>query len=359
MYCCPSTRRGPRISQGRILAPKENSLWFTEKSSLWHDYFHPSWYGTSSFSTRSLSILWYTQQTRNLRTSRSLHGYNICILYNIYILAIWCHSCQYICRDICWWFCFLFHKPGWRSIIPVSPELQAYCWFHGGRRFLPGYTSFTWTRHKDDHLSVHLCQSAFTNYATHCFGVASMNPVPNMTPYRSGLPIDAIPNVDPEDVDLKWRTKVYQSIIGCINWLATCTRPDISPALTFLSSYNLAPHHQHYKAAIHALKYLYSTCDYGISFHSHSSTSLNGFTHFPHHHDKEAYSDASHPVPSECHQLTAFSDACWGGQFGNAVPEGTQLELFKFRSLSGYLICCSGGPIACKSICQDTTALSY
>jgi len=185
-----------------------------------------------------------------------------------------------------------------------------------------------------------------------------MNPVPNMTPYRSGLPIDAIPAADPNEGDFKRRTKVYQGIVGCINWLATCTRPDISPALTFLSSYNLAPHHQHYKAAIHALKYLYSTCDYGISFHSRASTSLNGFTHFPHHHDKEAYSDASPPTPSECHQLTAFSDACWGGQFGNAVPDGTQLELFKFRSLSGFLICCSGGPIAWKSDRQSKTALS-
>ena len=26
--------------------------------------------------------------------------------------------------------------------------------------------------------------------------------------------------------------------------------------------------------------------------------------------------------PSECHQLTAFRDACWGGQFGNAVKDG-------------------------------------
>jgi hypothetical protein len=64
------------------------------------------------------------------------------------------------------------------------------------------------------------------------------------------------------------------------------------------------------------------------------------------------------PTPADCHQLTAFSDACWGGQFGNAVPDGTPLELFKYCSLSGYLICCAGGPIAWKAIRQNQTASS-
>ena len=130
-----------------------------------------------------------------------------------------------------------------------------------------------------------------------------------MTPYRSGKPIDSIPDADPTDPDLKRRMKVYQSILGSINWLATCTRPDIAPALTFLSTYIQAPHEQHYKAAIWALRYLYSTAEYGISFHSSASTTVQAFNHFPHHHDKEAYTDTTPPSPSECHQLTAFSDA--------------------------------------------------
>ena len=219
-------------------------------------------------------------------------------------------------------------------------------------------TAFTWSRHHDGHLSVHLSQSAFTEFTGHCFGVDKFNPVPNMTPYRSGIPIDPIPNADPNDPDLKRRTKVYQSIIGCINWLATCTRPDICPCLTFLSSYNMAPHQQHYKAAIHALKYLVSTNEYGISYHSNASDTLQAFNHFPNHHDKEAYTDATPPSPTECHELTGYSDACWGSQIGNTITDGTPLELFKFRSLSGILIVRSGGPIAWKSIPQEQTALS-
>ena len=68
-------------------------------------------------------------------------------------------------------------------------------------------TAFTWMRHNDGHLSVHLCQSALTNYTARQFGVDKMNPVPNMTPYRSGLPIDAIPAADPEEGNFKRRTK--------------------------------------------------------------------------------------------------------------------------------------------------------
>lgn len=219
-------------------------------------------------------------------------------------------------------------------------------------------SAFTWTKHNDGNLSVHMCQSAFTDFTAHRFGVDKYNLTPNMTPYRSGLPIDSIPPPASDDPDLARRTKVYQRIVGSINWLATCTRPDVAPVLTFLATYTNSPSQQHYKAAVHALKYIVSTAEYGISFHSDACQTLQAFNHFPHHHDKEAYSDATPPAPSECQNLTAFSDACWGGQFGNSIPDGTPMELFKFRSLSGFLICRSGGPISWKSTRQAHTALS-
>lgn len=219
-------------------------------------------------------------------------------------------------------------------------------------------TAFTWKRMNDGNISVHLSQATFTEHLAHRFSVDTMNITPNMTPYRSGLPIDSIQASDPNDPDLTRRRKVYQSIVGSINWLATNTRPDVAPALTFLASYMQLPSLQHYKAAIHVLKYLHSTSEYGLSYHSDSTQTLQAYNHFPHHHDKEAYTDAIPPSPSECPQLTAFSDACWGGQIGNSVPDGTPIELFKLRSLSGFIICRSGGPIAWKSIRQAQTALS-
>ena len=120
-------------------------------------------------------------------------------------------------------------------------------------------TAFTWFKHKDDNISVHLCQSSFTEFTAHRFPVQRAKKVPNMTPYRSGFPIYSINPVDPLYPDLPRRIQVYHSIVDCINWIATNTNPGISPDITFISSYRNAPHPQHYKAAVHALKYLTST----------------------------------------------------------------------------------------------------
>jgi len=84
-------------------------------------------------------------------------------------------------------------------------------------------TAFTWKRLTDGHISVHLSQSAFTEFTSHRFGSSTTNPVPNMTLYRSGLPIDSIPSADPADPELNHRTKMYQSMVGSINWLVTGT----------------------------------------------------------------------------------------------------------------------------------------
>ena len=169
-----------------------------------------------------------------------------------------------------------------------------------------------------------------------------------MIPICSVFPIDSIPPVDPLDPDIPCQRQVYQIIVGCINWLETCTRPEISPVLNFLASHINSPNPQHYKAEVHALKCLTSTNEYSISFHSKYPSTIQSFNHFPCYHYKEDYTEVTGPSPSECHQLTAFCNANWGGQFGSAVEDGTPLELLKLRSLSGFLICRSGGPIAWK-----------
>jgi hypothetical protein len=64
-------------------------------------------------------------------------------------------------------------------------------------------TAFTWNRHDDGKLSVLLTQSAFIEYTAHRFAIDKLNPVPNMTPYRSGVPIESIAPSDPNNPDLK------------------------------------------------------------------------------------------------------------------------------------------------------------
>ena len=125
-------------------------------------------------------------------------------------------------------------------------------------------TEFTWLKHKDRKIYVHTCQLALNEFTDHRFSVHTANKVPNINPYCPGYPIESIPCVDPLDPDLPRRRQLYQSIVGCINWLATCTHPDIAPALNFLSSQINATHPQHYKAAFHALKHLKSMNEYRI-----------------------------------------------------------------------------------------------
>ena len=85
---------------------------------------------------------------------------------------------------------------------------------------------------------------------------------------------------------------------------------------------------------------------------------MHTYIHFPDSSDLEAYEDACPPSPLTAHLMTTYSDACWGGQFGNAVKDGTQLPLFKYRSMSGGIIFRCGGPIAWTCERQDRTSLS-
>ena len=125
--------------------------------------------------------------------------------------------------------------------------------FMGDVDYLLG-TAFNWIKQKDGNISNHICQSAFTELTAHWLSVQSENKVPNMSPHYSGFPIDSILPIGPINPDIARRRQVYQRMFCCINWLATCTSPEIASALTFLTSYINSPHPQQYKATVHALK---------------------------------------------------------------------------------------------------------
>jgi hypothetical protein len=79
---------------------------------------------------------------------------------------------------------------------------------------------------------------------------------------------------------------------------------------------------------------------------------------YPHTSDTEAYMDTLHPKTDQHHRLTTYSNACWGSQLGNAVQEGIQLPLFKFRSMIGAIVMHSGGPVSWKADQQDRNRTS-
>jgi hypothetical protein len=138
--------------------------------------------------------------------------------------------------------------------------------------------------------------------------------MPDATPYRSGLPIDTIPESDkdkncPTFIERKQK---YQSVIGSIGWLPSSTRSDLAVTHSFLSAYNNKPSQSHWNATLYVLHYIHSTINYGISFTSKKSPALHTYMSYPHASDTEAYTDALFPKTDQHHRLTTYSDACWG-----------------------------------------------
>jgi hypothetical protein len=94
-----------------------------------------------------------------------------------------------------------------------------------------------------------------TGFAAHLIednNVRTRNITPDVTPYHSGLPIDAIPESDKDNncpALIKCKRR-YQSVVGSIGWLAQTTRPDLSPTHSFLSAYNNKPSKSHWNAAL-------------------------------------------------------------------------------------------------------------
>ena len=98
------------------------------------------------------------------------------------------------------------------------------------------------------------------------------------------------------------------------------------------------PSHGHYAASIYALRYALSTLSHGIAFSSDAPAIMEAFFRFPKSNNAETYSNATPPLASEKHEITSYSDACWGNQVGNTVPDGTELDLFTYISMSVHII---------------------
>jgi hypothetical protein len=127
--------------------------------------------------------------------------------------------------------------------------------------------------------------------------------------------------------------------------------------ISFLSSYNSCPNKQHYGAALYVVRYLRSTVSQGIAYHSSESAATSTYVHYPPAHDREAYVDAIPSSPTSA-ALQGFCYANWGIQIGDAVPDGEEIELFKYRSMGGFLIMRCGGPIAWKAVRQERKSRS-
>ena len=133
-----------------------------------------------------------------------------------------------------------------------------------------------------------------------------------------------------------------QTLTGCLLWLSTSTRPDIATATNLLSQYNHCATTGHLDACKRVIRYLKGTKTLGIAFHSRPNAKLRSFVKFPISPDN----------------ITPFADANWGPQDqSRPKPNDTSVELFKSRSLSGFIIWMHG-PIHWVSKRQTITARS-
>jgi hypothetical protein len=183
---------------------------------------------------------------------------------------------------------------------------------------------FSW-RITPSAVTIHLNQSGFTSNLVESFHLSDRNQTPTVTPYCSGIPIDAVAPSSEDDgcPALKHQKEAYQSLIGSIGWLAHSTCPDLLTVHSFLASYSNKPSTGHMKAALLALHYIHSTHDCGILLTSKSVAPMHLYIHYPHSTDVEAYRDATPPKSHDSSALSSYSNACWGSQIGNAVAEGT------------------------------------
>ncbi|XP_019256438.1 PREDICTED: uncharacterized protein LOC109234846 [Nicotiana attenuata] len=89
-------------------------------------------------------------------------------------------------------------------------------------------------------------------------------------------PLDLTLKLQAADGELLPNPELYRSLVGKFNFL-THTRPDLSFAVQHLSQFLQSPRVPHYSAALHVLRFLKGTSDYGIFFNNSSDFALHGY----------------------------------------------------------------------------------
>jgi len=201
---------------------------------------------------------------------------------------------------------------------------------------------FQWRQTKTT-LKAHISQEAFSDNLIQQTGLNTISATTNITPFRSGTPVDSIHETTTHDPSLE---KELRSYVGSLLWLSVGTRPDLSTIINILAKHQSNPSKKHIAAAKYAIKYLKGTKELGLTFSSESqpNNQINGFLNFPIN------------TPS----VGALTDENWGPQ-DQSTPKPNmiylKLDLFKSRPISGYVLTLHG-PLHWQSKRQTITARS-
>ena len=161
-----------------------------------------------------------------------------------------------------------------------------------------------------------LCQDAYIRKVLDQFGMLECRAV--STPLDPGASDTLVPHQGNATED---QIKLYQSLVGCINYLATQTRCDIAFTTSALSRFLVNPAPAHIKSAKRVLQYLKGTMAYGIT--------LGGPEYSPNNLDIRLYTDSDYAG-----------------------------DHHTYRSTSGYVSFLAGGPISWQSKRQSVVAQS-
>ena len=106
------------------------------------------------------------------------------------------------------------------------------------------------------------------------------------------------------DTDIKYMQEMpFRELVGCLNYIATKTRPDICHALQQVSQFMANPGKQHWNAALRILKYLKGTDTLGIMFDSKNNM-LKDY------------------VDENANQVAVFSDSDWANDTDKRLSVG-------------------------------------
>jgi hypothetical protein len=103
-------------------------------------------------------------------------------------------------------------------------------------------------------VACHMSQSATFDAPLETNQMADCNWV--ITPYRTGTLINSPATTETPSPSI---IEKYQSLVGSLNWLSVSTRPDLSAAVSLISSYLHRATSQHLDAACYVVHYLKGT----------------------------------------------------------------------------------------------------
>ena len=113
---------------------------------------------------------------------------------------------------------------------------------------------------------IRLSQPEYIQQFINSFGMENAHA--HRTPLDSGLKID-------DEPDSSINTREYQRGTGCLQYLATKTRPDVAHAACLLAQFNSAPTRKCWNALMHVIRYLKGSIDRGL-FYRRAETQNGG-----------------------------------------------------------------------------------